>query len=497
MSPKFKRSSGILLHITSLPNRYGIGSLGAEAREFVDFLVESGQKLWQICPLGPTGYGDSPYQVYSSFAGNHLLIDLDMLVKSRLLTVSDLTDVPEFNSQFVEYQRVHEFKESILRKAYDRFKKKQPKKFEAFVKKNAEWLDDYAFFMALKKDNNGESWLDWPEVIRSRDPKVLEERRKKLAAEITYQQFLQYIFRQQWDKLKKYANDNNVQIIGDIPIYPSMDSADVWSNPSYFQFDEDLNPVAVSGCPPDDFSLTGQLWGNPLYNWEKLEEDEYSWWVKRIESLMKMVDIIRIDHFLGFEHYWSVPYGSPTAENGVWKQGPGHKLFSQIQKQLGNLPIIAEDLGAISPEVERLRDDFKFPGMKILQFAFGDGEDNPYLPHNFPKNSVVYTGTHDNETTVGWFQNIPEHIKNHVRNYLSYLKFTDWEVGWKMIEAALDSQAVFAIAPLTDYIGLDNQARFNEPGTVGNHNWSWRFTNGMLTPEMAKAIKRMVRSAKR
>jgi len=492
----FTRSSGILLHITSLPDKYGIGCMGREAREFIDFLKKSGQKLWQICPLGPTGYGDSPYQVYSAYAGNPLLIDIEQLVKSKLLLENDLSDAPEFNAQFVDYGKVLDYKGLLFRKAFTRFKKKEQKTFADFTKRNADWLEDYVLFMALKTANNNKSWMEWSPELRQRDKKVMAAKKKELSDEVKYQQFLQYIFCEQWQKLKKYANEKGIKIIGDIPIYPAMDSADVWANPEYFQFDEEGIPIAVAGCPPDDFSVTGQLWGNPLYNWGKLEEDNFSWWVKRFAYMLNIVDITRIDHFLGFENYWSVKWGDPTAEKGEWKPGGGHKLFAAIEKELGKLPLIAEDLGVITPEVEKLRDDFNFPGMKILQFAFYDDNDNPYLPHNFPKNCVVYTGTHDNETTVGWFQNLPSHIKNHVRSYLSYLRFTDWEVAWKLIEAAFESQAVFAIAPLQDFIGLDNSARFNIPGTLGG-NWRWRYMKGMLTDEMAAGILRLVRKSKR
>ncbi len=496
MVKKFERCSGILLHITSLPNRYGIGGLGDEAYKFIDFLVKSGQKIWQICPIGPTGYGDSPYAMYSSFAGNTLFIDLEMLVTSRWIRRRDLVDAPEFDNEFVDFPAVHAFKEVVFRKAYHRFRERIPKTFMNFVNSEANWLEDYALYKALKNSHNNVSWQNWEEPLRNRDEKALDVSREELIDEILYHQFLQYMFFVQWQKLKKYANDRGILIIGDIPIYPSLDSADVWSCPCYYQLDENLVPKAVAGCPPDDFSETGQLWGNPLYNWEEHEKDEYSWWIERFWNLYRFVDIIRIDHFLGFEHYWSVPYGSPTAANGEWKPGPGHKLFELLEEKLLTLPIIAEDLGAVTPAVEKLRDDFNFPGMKILQFAFGDGNDNPYLPHNFSTNCVVYTGTHDNETTVGWYQNLPEKVKSHVRSYLSYLNFTDWEVGWKMIEAALNSRAVIAIAPLQDYLGLDNRARFNSPGTI-DHNWQWRFQQGMLTEEIAAVIRMMVKKAKR
>lgn len=496
MSNNIPRSSGILLHITSLPNRYGIGSIGNQAYEFIDFLKKAGQKIWQICPIGPVGYGDSPYAMYSSFAGNPYFIDLEMLVSSRYIKSSMLADAPQFDDNYVDFTAVYEYKDKIFRLAFDYFKQKITNKFTSFITKEAYWLDDYALFMAIKNKYQGKSWFQWEDNLKLRKPEAIAAIKTELAEEISYHQFLQYIFFMQWTKMKKYANDKGIKIIGDIPIYPSFDSADVWSNPEYFQLDKNMQPIAVAGCPPDEFTLTGQLWGNPLYNWEEHQKTDYSWWVDRFRSLYRFVDIIRIDHFLGFEHYWSVPHGDPTAATGKWQPGPGHKLFKAVEDQLGKLPIIAEDLGAVSPAVEKLRDDFQFPGMKILQFAFGNEEDNPYLPHNFNTNCVVYTGTHDNETTVGWYQNLPEHVKAHVRSYLSYLNFTDWEVGWKLIEAALDSKAMIAIAPLQDYLGLDNQARFNTPGTIGN-NWRWRYTPDQINDGIAAAIKMMVTKAKR
>jgi 4-alpha-glucanotransferase len=490
------RSSGILLHITSLPNEYGIGSLGKEAYFFVDYLELAGQRVWQVCPIGPTGYGDSPYAMYSSFAGNPMFIDLNVLKEGHLLKAKDLADAPQFNDEFVDYPQVHKFKETMFRLAYSRFEEELHRKFITFIKKEAHWLDDFALFMALKNKNNDKSWLEWDEHIKTRQPEALADVAKELADEIMYQKFLQYTFFDQWAKLKRYANKKGIMIIGDIPIYPSLDSADVWSAPQLYQLDKDMIPLAVAGCPPDDFTEDGQLWGNPLYDWAQHEKENYQWWVARFSSLYRLVDIIRIDHFLGFEHYWSVPYGAPTAATGKWQPGPSHKLFQAVEAKLGELPIIAEDLGAVSPAVEKLRDDFDYPGMKILHFAFGNGEDNPYLPHNFTKNCVVYTGTHDNETTVGWYQNLPEHVKAHVRSYLSYLNFTDWEVGWKMIEAALDSKALIAIAPMQDYLGLDNRARFNTPGTTEN-NWRWRILPNQLKLEMTTAMKRMAVKAKR
>jgi len=496
MSHNIPRSSGILLHITSLPGRYGIGSIGNQAYEFIDFLNKAGQKIWQICPIGPTGYGDSPYAMYSSFAGNPYFIDLDMLVSSRYIKSAILKDAPVFDDNYVDFPAVYAYKDTIFRSAFAQFKNKIPQKFEQFIASEAFWLDDYALFMAIKNKYQGKPWYEWDIELKLRNPQAIKDIKAELTDEVLYRQFLQYIFNQQWAKLKKYATDKDIKIIGDIPIYPSLDSADVWANPEYFQLDDNMQPIAVAGCPPDEFTLTGQLWGNPLYNWEAHQKTDFSWWVNRFRSLYRFVDIIRIDHFLGFEHYWSVPYGDPTAATGVWQPGPSHKLFAAVEKQLGTLPIIAEDLGAISPAVEKLRDDFKFPGMKILQFAFGNEEDNPYLPHNFTKNCVVYTGTHDNETTVGWYQNLPEHVKAHVRSYLSYLNFTDWEVGWKLIEAALSSVAVIAIAPLQDYLGLDNRARFNIPGTIEN-NWRWRYLSDQLNEGIAAAIKMMVTKTKR
>ncbi|MCF7859603.1 MAG: 4-alpha-glucanotransferase [Candidatus Cloacimonetes bacterium] len=496
MSKNIPRSSGILLHITSLPNKYGIGSLGKEAREFIDFLEMAGQKVWQVCPIGPTGYGESPYAMYSSFAGNPLFIDLEMLLEDGLIMPKHLEDAPYFEPEYVDYPAVHQYKENIYRLAFDKFKGQTPADYNAFINKESFWLDDYALFRALKNKYNGKSWLDWDAPQKAHQPEAMAKAEIELKDEILYQKFLQYIFFQQWGSIKNYANDKGVLIIGDIPIYPSLDSADVWSQPHLFQLNADMQPLAVAGCPPDDFSEDGQLWGNPLYDWAQHEKEGYNWWVERFRSLCRLVDIIRIDHFLGFEHYWSVPYGAPTAATGKWQPGPSHKIFQAVEDKLGELPIIAEDLGAVSPAVEKLRDDFEYPGMKILHFAFGTGEDNPYLPHNFTKNCVVYTGTHDNETTVGWYNNLPEHIKVHVRSYLSYLNFTDWQVSWKMIEAALDSKALIAIAPLQDYLGLDNSARFNTPGTIEN-NWRWRFLPTQLNPDMAAAIKSMVVKAGR
>lgn len=496
MGVKFKRNSGILLHITSLPNRYGIGGLGQEAYRFIDFLQDSGQKLWQVCPIGPTGYADSPYAMYSSFAGNPLFIDLELLVKSRLLKKDDLADLPEFDQEFVDFELVHTCKDKLFRLAFSNFMKKIPRKFDKFIQAEAYWLDDFALFMAIKSTQDNDAWFNWQPELKFREDKAMAQAKIDLADEILYHKFLQYQFVHQWKKLKDYARKKDIRIIGDIPIYPALDSADVWAKPGYYQLDEDLQPIAVAGCPPDDFSETGQLWGNPLYNWDVHQEEGFSWWIKRFENLYNFVDIVRIDHFLGFENYWSVPFGDPTAQFGEWKPGPSHKLFKAVEDKLGKLPIIAEDLGVINDAVEKLRDDFGFPGMKILQFAFGDTDENPYLPHTFKKNCVVYTGTHDNETTVGWYQNLPEHVKNHVRSYLAYLNFTDWEVGWKMIEAALNSKAVMAIAPLQDYIGLDNRARFNLPGTI-DHNWGWRFLPEQINDEIAAAIKMMVKKAKR
>ena len=486
----FTRTSGILLHITSLPGPFGIGTLGKSAFEFVDFLVKSGQKLWQVYPLGPTGYGDSPYQCFSAFAGNPLLIDLEKLVDENLLHKNDLNYTVQFSDDIVDFGHVINAKMPILRLAFKNFKTKSSTldniKFKNFCNDNKEWLLDYALFMSIKSHFGGKSWTEWDKEIKFREEKALSKYRTLLADEIEYQEFIQYIFFKQWAELKSYANQNYIKIIGDIPIFVAFDSADAWANPDLFLFDQDRKPIQVAGVPPDYFSETGQLWGNPLYDWGKLEKDNFSWWIKRIKSNLNISDIIRIDHFRGFAGYWAVPAGESTAINGKWVLAPGQKLFEAIEKNLGILPIIAEDLGEITPDVIELRDNFNFPGMKILQFAFDSKEESDYLPHTYNSNSVVYTGTHDNDTILGWYRTACTEDKEYASKYLN-TTLTEKNVAWEFVREAWASNAVIALAPLQDILGLGSEARINTPGVAAG-NWQWRFKTGTLTDELAKQL---------
>lgn len=487
----FERSAGILLHPTSLPGDHGIGTLGSAARGFVDFLAASGQKLWQMCPLGPTGYGNSPYQCFSAFAGNALLIDLDDLVERGLLTAEDLADSPEFSDSRVDYPAVIAYKEPLLQKAADGLAASEDAldclRLQLFAEMDAAWLQDYARFAALKAHFGGGPWTDWPEDIRRRSAESLDHYDELLAAEIRSQQALQYLFFAQWRALKSYANGNDVKIIGDIPIFVAYDSADAWANPDLFLFDDDLRPTHVAGVPPDYFCDTGQLWGNPLYDWERARETGFAWWIERVHACLAMSDIVRIDHFRGFIGCWAVPADHATAEHGAWEPALGKDLFETIARELGSLPIIAEDLGVITPEVEDLRDSNGFPGMKILQFAFDSAEDNDFLPHNYPANSVVYTGTHDNDTSYGWYHHAKFADKQFAREYLDASART---IVWKFIRAAWGSTSVMAIAPLQDVLGLDNDARTNVPGTDSG-NWEWRYTPDMLTDEVTEKLRKL------
>ncbi len=477
----FNRSSGILLHITSLPGDYGIGSFGKDAFDFVDFLKKSGQSIWQICPLGPTGYGDSPYQSFSAFAGNPLLIDVEELVVLNLVQKNDLRKLKELPHKFVDFGNVIKEKNTILRAAFENFNENN--NFKNFVQENTFWLEDYTLFMSLKNYFKGQSWNLWPAEIKKRNPLILKEMKQKLSAEIAFQTFCQFIFFQQWNSLKTYANKQGIQIFGDMPIFVSFDSADAWANSEIFLFDSKMNPISVAGVPPDYFSSTGQLWGNPLYNWEKLKQTNYSWWKKRFAFALKMYDLIRIDHFRGFSEFWAVPAIEKTAINGSWQPAYGKELFQTIINEFGELPIIAEDLGVITEDVIQLRDYFQFPGMKILQFAFGGNEENPYLPHNIEERSVVYTGTHDNDTTLGWYNSAPKKVKSHTKKYL---KTKTADISWSLIETAWKCKSVIAIAPLQDFLSLDSTARFNSPGIAGG-NWQWRL-NTFLSDKLAKKI---------
>lgn len=490
------RSSGILLHPTSLPSKYGIGDLGEEAYHFVDFLKRSKQTLWQVLPLNPVGYGESPYQCLSAFAGNPTLISIDELVESGYLSKTDIMEIPIFNTDYVEFFRVKEYKHKLLKKAFSAFKTTVPKTdYYQFVNKSKYWLEEYALFMALKKNFNEVSWHLWEKSIAVREKYALEKHKSLLAEEVEYQYFLQYIFYIQWKKLKNYANRNGIKIIGDMPIYVSYDSSDTWANPELFELDESLRPINVAGVPPDYFSETGQLWGNPLYNWSTMEKDDYKWWRKRIEALLDVVDIIRIDHFRGFESYWEVPAGEKTAINGRWVKAPGDKLFSKIKEYIEDLPVIAEDLGIITPEVEALKNKFDFPGMKVLQFLIESKEVEQFSPYYHEKNSVVYTGTHDNDTMLGWYRDKltknPEVIKLIDKYFYINDKLKNHDICWHFIELAYQSMSNTAIIPLQDVLGLDGKARMNYPGTIEG-NWLWRYRKEFLTREIEDKLSDMV-----
>lgn len=486
----FPRSSGILLHPTSFPSRFGIGDLGIEAYQFIDFLARSYQQLWQVLPLGPTGYGNSPYASYSALAGNPLLISPERLRDEGLLTDEDINNLPAFAAEKVDYDQVEPTKMSLLQKACDNFKAKAEsllqKEFVGFCESKAYWLDDYALYTALKKAHDGASWHTWEPEIAKRQPEALEQWRQRLNDEIFYYKYIQFEFFRQWSELKRYANMRGVQIIGDIPIYVAHDSADVWAHPDIFCLNETGAASLMAGVPPDYFSATGQLWGNPVYNWEKLQQMNFKWWVQRFQAMLDYFDIIRIDHFRGFQAYWAVKQGETTAINGEWIEAPGSALFQALREQIGKLPVLAEDLGTITPEVEALRDEFEFPGMKILQFAFGSGADNPYLPFCYHRNCVAYTGTHDNDTTVGWFNQLSDYEKE---NLLRYLGCTSSEgIHWDLIRLALGSVANQAIIPLQDILGLGTEMRMNIPSRAEG-NWGWRYQSDALTEEVSDRLK--------
>lgn len=480
------RKSGILLHPTSLYGKEGIGTLGDSLYEFINFLSKSKQKLWQIFPLGPTGYGDSPYQCFSAFAGNPYLIDLETLAKEGYLSFEDINIDFGDDVEKINYGLIYERKLPILKKAYINFKEDDD--FIKFEKDNSYWLEDFSQFSAFKEYFGGISWLEWPKEYKNRDSKALETLNSKLENEIKYFKFLQYIFFKQWKNVKAYANSKGIEIIGDIPIFVSMDSADAWSNNEIFQFDKDRNPVKVAGVPPDYFSATGQLWGNPLFDWDKLKETGYKWWIDRVKANLSLYDIIRIDHFRGFESYWSINYGEETAINGKWEKGPGMDLFNAIRESLGDLNIIAEDLGTLTDDVVKLKNDTGFPGMRILQFAFSQDPENEYLPHNYDNNTVVYTGTHDNDTTNSWFSNLNDIEKQEVREYINV--YDDNGIVYGLIRAALSSVADIAIIPMQDYLNLGGFARINTPGLAAG-NWQWRLKNDGLSDELAKTISHL------
>ncbi|AHJ27319.1 4-alpha-glucanotransferase [Nodularia spumigena CS-584] len=489
----FPRASGILLHPTSFPSRFGIGDLGLEAYKFIDFLRETYQQYWQVLPLGPTGYGNSPYAAYSAMAGNPMLISPEQLQEQRLLAEEDFANLPVFNESKVEYDQVNAIKIALLKKACDNFQVQatplQKKEFAGFCESKAYWLDDYALFMAIKDANNNTSWHTWEKEIVKRESAAIDQAKEKLAAEIYYYKFVQFEFFRQWSELKTYANMSGIHIIGDIPIYVAQDSADVWAHPHIFCLDEETRePALMAGVPPDYFSETGQLWGNPVYNWEALQKQDFNWWLGRFEAMLDYIDVIRIDHFRGFEAYWAVEQGEETAMNGEWMKAPGEELFDAIKAKLGTLPVLAEDLGVITPEVEALRDKYEFPGMKVLQFAFGSDPGNSFLPFNYTRNAVVYTGTHDNDTTVGWFNQANDWEKRNLLLYLGCI--SDEGIHWDVIRLALSSIANQAIIPLQDILGLGTEARMNFPSTAEG-NWGWRYQPSLLTAELGERLKNL------
>jgi 4-alpha-glucanotransferase len=485
---KQNRASGIILHPTSLPGPDGIGDLGPEAYRWIDFLSRTGTQFWQILPLGPTGYGDSPYQCFSAIAGNPYLISTTILLDQGLLTKDDLAERPHFPSERVDYGPVIQWKIKIFSKSFQNFQSKSFKSlkraFEAYKIEQSDWLEPFATFMAIKQEHGNVGWNEWPEAYRKRDSKTLETFKKDHANVIEFQSYLQFLFNQQWQALRTYAHKKDIQIIGDIPIFVAYDSADVWGHKDLFYLDEEGLPEVVAGVPPDYFSETGQLWGNPLYRWDVHKKDGYAWWLKRIRAVLNQVDIIRLDHFRGFEAYWEIPYGNDTAEIGLWVKGPAHDFFKTIKEKLGELPIIAEDLGVITEGVTKLRDDFNLPGMKILQFAFASDPDDDFLPHNYTVNCVAYTGSHDNNTTRGWYDHAPERERDFCRRYLAR---SGNDIAWSLVRVLWRSVAAWVLAPMQDFLSLGNWARMNYPGNPSG-NWNWRMHPDAIDEELIQRL---------
>ena len=477
------RKSGVLMHISSLPGNFGIGTLGNEAYKFVDFLNKAGQTYWQILPIHPTGYGDSPYQSTSVFAGNPYFIDLDILCKEGYLDSEEYKDINWGNDSCnVDYNQIYIERNKIFSRVYNHFKINIPDDFEDFCKENSFWLDDYVLFMAIKDEYNGVEYTKWDNDIKFRQPDALRKWQEKCSDKVTHYKMIQYFFCKQWYALKEYAKNNGVKIIGDIPIYVASDSSDVWAQPENFSVDKNLNPKFVAGCPPDNFAKTGQLWGNPVFNWDYMKKTGYSWWEKRLEHMTKVYDILRIDHFRGFESYYSIKAGAKDAIIGTWEKGPGIDLFNVVENEIGKLPIIAEDLGFMTDGVRKLLKDSGYPGMKILQFAFDSREDSDNLPHNYNKNCVVYTGTHDNNTILGWFDTVCDEDKQFAIDYLRLTKEEGY--NWGMMKGALASAADTVILTMQDLLGLSGDARMNVPSTVGL-NWKWRSDNNVFTDDLA------------
>lgn len=485
-----ERRSGILLHPTSLPGRQPAGSLGKEAYAFIDALVEAGQSVWQILPLGPTGYGNCPYSCFSAFAGNPFLINLSLLTETGELKKTDLP--PSFPAtDRVDFASAHEKILPLLDSACSNFKHtastERRTQFDQFCNEQAFWLDDYALFQSLRKRYGLQAWNTWPEQIRRRDESAMVQARDELASTIYDHKIIQFFFFDQWFRLKRYANDRGVLVFGDLPIFVAENSADVWSNQRFFHLDDKGKPTLVAGVPPDYFSTTGQRWGNPLYRWDKMEEDNFSWWKARFNWNLNLFDLLRVDHFRGFSACWAIPSDQQTAEHGYWLEAPGKQLFNQLCQNADNLPLIAEDLGIITPDVTHLREHFKLPGMKILQFAFDSGPDNPYQPHNLVPHSVTYTGTHDNNTTLGWWRSIDAQMKHQIK---TYLRNPCHEMPWPLIETALSSVSLLALCPIQDALTLPSSSRMNTPGTA-HDNWQWRMKKGAFTPEIRSRLRNL------
>ena len=483
-----QRSSGILMPMSSLPSKYGIGTMGKSAYKFVDFLEAAGQKYWQLLPLGPTSYGDSPYQSFSTFAGNPYYIDLELLVKDGLLKTAELNKLDwGSDPQRVDYGLIYHNRFAVLRKAFDRGREKYAEEFAAFRAENASWLENYALYMAVKASFGNVCWTDWPdEDIRLKKPEAVEKYREELREDVDFYAFLQFLFFRQWNELKAYAREKGVQFIGDIPIYVAMDSADVWSEPHYFQLDDRNVPKEVSGVPPDAFTADGQLWGNPLYDYDAMKADGYGWWIRRIDGARKLYDVIRIDHFRGFESYWAVPYGEETARNGYWKPGPGMGLVGVLTSWFSDIRFIAEDLGYMTPEVKKLLSDSGLPGMKVLEFAFDVNSDSDYMPHNCVKNSVCYVGTHDNETVKGWLQWADKETVKYAKDYMRITEDEGW--CWGMIRAGMGCGSELFVMQMQDVLELGRECRMNTPGTASG-NWQWRMLPDALTKPLAKKLR--------
>ena len=485
------RKSGVLLPVSSIPSKYGIGTFSRQAYTFIDLLAKAGQAYWQILPLGPTGFGDSPYQSFSTFAGNPYYIDLETLIEEGYLTREDC-DQYDFGDdpESIDYEKIYFSRFKVLRKAYENSSIEKQKDFQEFVRKNSYWLEDYALYMAVKNSFDGISWTEWDEDIKLRKEEALAAYKEKYRDEAAFYMFQQYLFAKQWFTLKAYANDKGIKIIGDIPIYVAFDSADTWANPELFQLDDTCTPIAVAGCPPDAFSATGQLWGNPLYRWEYHKKTGYAWWMKRIAYCFELYDVVRIDHFRGFDEYYAIPYGDSTAEFGKWEKGPGYDIFRIMKEQLGKKAVIAEDLGFLTDTVLKLLKKSGYPGMKVLQFAFDSREESDYLPHNYNVNSVVYTGTHDNDTVLGWYQSLNRKDRAFARRYLNIR--SNKNVQWEFIRAAMASVSDTCIIPMQDYLGLGTEARINVPSTLGT-NWKWRMLPGAFGDELAERIWKMTK----